>query len=160
MHHVEPQHNTRKAVSAEMPREHTQATQNAHRATHSVFVPCQTSFSRHREQAQNEAKGPGAWQNLTILADTKSAARASRASRTPKQRSTSAARGQSQSLHDCASFVSSTKNTNRMTSRSSHHARSPSMSTRAEQKRTFRRRLNVRFIAPEPKSVIEPKLIN
>ena len=40
-------------------------------------------------------------------------------------------------VHDCASFVSSSRNSNKMTFRSSLHARSPSISTRAQQKRTF-----------------------
>ena len=45
-----------------MPLDHIQATQNAHRATHSVSIPCPTSLSRHREHTQNGVKGPVVWQ--------------------------------------------------------------------------------------------------
>ena len=57
-----------------------------------------------------------------------------------------ARRAQSQSLQDCASFVSSSRNSNKMTFRSSLHAQSPSMSTRPKQKRKVGRkgRLNHR----------------
>ena len=43
-------------MSTKMPRDHTKATQNAHRATHSVSIPCPTSLSRHREHTQNGSR--------------------------------------------------------------------------------------------------------
>ena len=56
---------------------------------------------------------------------------------------------QSQSLQDCASFVSSSRNSNMRTLRSSLHARSSSMSARAKQKRKLgqKGRLNVQSTA-------------
>ena len=46
---------------------------------------------------------------------------------------------QSQRTHDCVSFVSSSRNSNKTTLRSSLHAECPSMSTRGQQKRKFGR---------------------